>query len=812
MPIGSAKLLTTRRAGPALPVPNAPTVNATTGGTTTLNLSWTNTSGTHQVRVYRGATLLATLAAGSTSYQATGLTANTAYSFTLRYFNGTTEGASSAATSRMTAPNAPSIVSATGISTSTVRVTWTNAHGDVSTVGYTSNGTSFATVGAGVTQMDRTGLSQGTTWGYYVAHMNAEGTLSSNSATLNATTLLNPPTNLTFVSSTATAITMQWTNGSSSHQTRVYRGGTLVTTLSVGTTQYTDSGLTSGTSYSYTVRHLNSDGTESAASNTLSASTTVSAPSSLTATPTGPSSISLSWTNGTPSYQTEVYRDGNLIATVSAGATSFNSTSLLANTQYSYQIRHTNGTITSALTSTVFANTLPNAPSSLSATFISGSQVNLAWSNSHSLTTYIYRDGGFVNSVSAGVTSFADVVPTTGQFYSYTVRHYNSNTGLLSAESNTANVNVPSGAPTAPNGLSAIGTSPSTVNIVWTNTDQAAQTRLYRNGSLLTTVAAGGATGSYNDTGLPSATSYTYYAVHLKNGLESPASNSSTATTLLNAPTSLLAQTFDTTLITLSWAVTDTTAQVRVYRNGSLVTTLAAQTNSYFDNNRAPNTQYTYAVRHFKNSIESTDSNSSSAWTTPSSPVSLTATAVSSSQINLSWTNSHSLSTFIYRNGSFVTSVGPSANSYADTGLVSGTYNYTVRHSNSSSGLLSDPSNQATATTTAGSPSISITGVSHNALSDNVSVNFSASNVPSGGYVAMKWYVSDGWVSTLEETKLFVSSPAVISGVEHGLNLGVGEFGATTATFFITVEIRNSFGDMVASDSTIYSAAVDNDF
>ncbi|OPH56934.1 hypothetical protein BC351_26330 [Paenibacillus ferrarius] len=87
----------------------------------------------------------------------------------------------------------------------------------------------------------------------------------------------------------------------------------------------------------------------------------------------------------------------------------------------------------------------------------------------------------------------------------------------------------------------------------------------------------------------------------------------------------------------------------------------------------------------------------------PSVPANLTATAVSNSQINLSWTASTDnvgVSGYdIYRNGTLVGS--STSNSYSDTGLTaSTTYSYTVR-AKDTAGNISAASNTATAITQA---------------------------------------------------------------------------------------------------------------
>ena len=86
----------------------------------------------------------------------------------------------------------------------------------------------------------------------------------------------------------------------------------------------------------------------------------------------------------------------------------------------------------------------------------------------------------------------------------------------------------------------------------------------------------------------------------------------------------------------------------------------------------------------------------------PAAPANLTATAVSSTQINLSWTASTTSGvTYTVLRGGTEVATGISGTTYSDTGLSpSTTYSYTVEAVNSSG--TSSPSNTATATTQAG--------------------------------------------------------------------------------------------------------------
>lgn len=113
---------------------------------------------------------------------------------------------------------------------------------------------------------------------------------------------------------------------------KVYRDGSYLTTTA--STDYTDGGLTAGTTYSYYVTAVDAAGNESAASNTASATTPASsdttppsAPRNLTATQVrNRPRVALAWLAstddvGVAGYQ--VYRNGSLVTTVPASSLSY---------------------------------------------------------------------------------------------------------------------------------------------------------------------------------------------------------------------------------------------------------------------------------------------------------------------------------------------------------------------------------------------------------------------------------------------------------------------------------------------------------
>ncbi|HWQ33109.1 MAG TPA: fibronectin type III domain-containing protein, partial [Blastocatellia bacterium] len=138
------------------------------------------------------------------------------------------------------------------------------------------------------------------------------------------------------------------------------------------------------------------------------------------------------------------------IAQVGANVTTYNNTGLAANTSYSYRVRAFNAAGDSGYTNTASATTQaasspPAAPTSLTATAASKSQINLAWTdnsnNEDGFKIERCQGSGCTNfaqiaTVPAGTTSFSNTGLSSGTVYTYRVRAYNSSGD--SAYSNTA--------------------------------------------------------------------------------------------------------------------------------------------------------------------------------------------------------------------------------------------------------------------------------------------------------------------------------------------------------------------------------------
>jgi chitodextrinase len=251
--------------------------------------------------------------------------------------------------------------------------------------------------------------------------------------------------------------------------------------------------------------------------------------------------------------------------------------------------------------------TPPSAPGSLAGT--AGSTKNvLTWtaaSDNTGVAAYdVYRNGTYLATVPASVTSYTDKTAVSGTGYTYQVAARD-----LAGNATRASVNVNGGPtdtspPTPPGNLTATPTSPTTIALSWqASSDNVGVTgyTVYRDGAQIATVA--GSTTSYSDGGLIPGTTHTYTVTAADGaGNVSPASNQASATTEADttppsAPGTPVATTVTPSQVSLSWtASTDNVGVVgyRVIRNGSVIATVSGTT--YTDSGVSASTSYTYQV------------------------------------------------------------------------------------------------------------------------------------------------------------------------------------------------------------------------
>ena len=332
-----------------------------------------------------------------------------------------------------------------------------------------------------------TGLTGATSYSYRVRATDAANNLSAYSNVSSATTKTAPdttapsaPASLAATASSSTQIGLTWTASTDNVGVTGYRierctGASCTSFAQIGTTTgattFSDTGLTASTSYRYRVRANDAAGNLSAYSNVGSATTQAgadttapSAPASLAATASSSTQIGLTWTASTDNVGVTGYRIERCTGAsctsfaqigTTTGATTFSDTGLTASTSYRYRVRANDAAgnlsaysnVGSATTQAGADTTAPSAPSNLTATASSSTQIGLTWTASTDnvgVTGYrIERCSGASCSGFAQIgttttaTTFTDTGLTASTSYSYRVRA-NDAAGNLSGYSNVS--------------------------------------------------------------------------------------------------------------------------------------------------------------------------------------------------------------------------------------------------------------------------------------------------------------------------------------------------------------------------------------
>jgi hypothetical protein len=285
--------------------------------------------------------------------------------------------------------------------------------------------------------------------------------------------------------------------------------------------------------------------------------------------------------------------------------------------------------------------------------------------------------------------------------------------------------------PGAPGDLLATPLSTSQINLSWTdgasNEDGFKIERCSGAGcsNFAQIAIVGSNVTGYSNNGLLASTTYSYRVRAYNSGGDSSYSNTASATTpapaLPAVPSNLLATPVSTSQVNLSWTdMANNEDGFKIERcsgagcsNFAQIAIVGSNVTGYSNNGLLASTAYSYRVRAYNSGGDSPYSNTASATTPapplPASPGNLLATPVSTSQVNLSWTDgANNEDGFkIERctgagcsNFAQIATVGSNVASYSNNGLLASTaYSYRVCAYNS--GGDSPYSNTADATTLA---------------------------------------------------------------------------------------------------------------
>jgi fibronectin type 3 domain-containing protein len=762
---------------------NAPANLVATPGETQVALSWSAVSGATGYNVKRayvsGGPYTVLGSVTGTSYTDANLATGSPYYYVVSAVSGVDESGNSAeaGATTMPPPSAPSGLAATG-GDAQVALTWNASPGAASYQvkrSPTSEGP-YAIVASGVTGTSHidTGLINGTTY-YYVVSASNLGGEGESSPEVSATPVTPPvaPAGLAATSGDAT-VDLTWSPvaGASGYRLKratVSGGPYLIVGDDLTATSFADTGLINGTTYYYVVSAFNAGG-ESANSAPVSAEPQAvpDAPTGLAATAASSSKINLAWNtvSGANSYTVKrATTTGGPYTTLASGlsATSFNDTSLTSATTYYYVVTATSNGGESAVSPEASATT-SDLRVSLAFDETSGTTANdSAGDNYHgslvngptfapgTLGNAIDLDGvndhlTLPSGVMSGLTAFTASVWVKPDTITDWARVFDFGTGtgvyMFLAPRNPANGKVRFAITTTGwageqkiDGQSALTAGAwSHVVVTWSGNTGI----LYVNGvevgrnAAMTLNPSSLGTTNLNYLGR-SQYPDPYFDGRIDDfrlyarALGAAEISAATAAQMpLASVSGLQATAASSAQINLSWTANPNAVSYNVKRAttpGGPYTTLATGITATSYGNSALNagSAYYYVVSATNAGGEGANSAEAGATTFPTAPAPLTATAVSSTQLNLAWGASNGATSYTVKRsatsgGAYTTlATGVTGTSYSDTGLTAGaTWYYVVSASNTGESVNST---EASATTFAETPSgLAATVVSSSAI------------------------------------------------------------------------------------------------
>ncbi|RKH14460.1 alpha-amylase [Corallococcus sp. CA047B] len=574
--------------------------------------------------------------------------------------NGTVAGTAPFLVVDTAAPSTPTGLVAATTTDRSVRLTWTASTDDVGVADYlvfrgaTQVGTSATP------SFTDSGLTPSTAYSYTVKARDAAGNTSAASTALSVTTKApdttapSVPTGLAAGTVTSSSVALSWTASTDGYGVAGYlvlRGGVQV--ASVTGTSYTDTGLSSSTTYSYTVKAQDAAGNTSAASTALAVTTGTGYTTTVYykkgfATPYihfRPAGGTWTVAPGVAMPDAEVA--GYAKYTVNLGAVDkleavFNNGSGTWDNNNGLNYLFPAGTSTfNAGTITpggpVVDTTAPSTPTGLTAPSKTDTSVSLAWTASTDnvgVTGYlVFRNGTQVGTPTG--TAFTDTGLSSNVAYSYTVKAKDA-AGNTSAASTALSVTTSTGSTATvyyKKGFTTPYMHSRPAGGTWTVTPGTAMPNAEVAGYAKLTVSLGSATqleavfnngsGTWDNNGglnyfLPEGTS-TFTAGVITAGAPS------TDTTAPSVPTGLTSPSKTATTVSLTWtASTDSSgiAGYDVYRNGTLVGSPAST--AYTDTGLTLGTAYSYTVRARDNAGNASAQGSALSVTTATSGAAVT--------------------------------------------------------------------------------------------------------------------------------------------------------------------------------------------
>lgn len=418
------------------PLPAPPThVQAESAAYNAIRLTWDAADGATGYRIYRATTPTGTYAlvgsSTSLSYISTGLVMGQSYYFKIRSYRIASGLTSTGLVDSNVATAWPILGSVTSLtaqaaSTTSIKLSWLPVAGATKYTIFQTNADNSVkgpSVAVTTTTYTWTGLTPGSPCYFVVlAERLYNGqTYTSLSDSPIATSIPGPvpPTGLTARSLSSDQVLLTWNpSGDANIHYEIYRStdGRFSLAGEAYTATFTDSGLETGTPYTYKIKACTSTLTGADFSSTVTVTPLPATVTGLWSYPLTYDSVWLYWTEvpGATSY--EIYQATTAAGVYTQIATATENTATIASLTcgktYYYKVKAvTAGFASPSFSTAVAAKPLPAPPASLKAASASATSVRLSWDEADGATGYkIYRS-------TAPYSGFTQIATTTNRYY-----------------------------------------------------------------------------------------------------------------------------------------------------------------------------------------------------------------------------------------------------------------------------------------------------------------------------------------------------------------------------------------------------------
>ena len=547
------------------------------------------------------------------------------------------------------AVSAPTNLKVTEYSDKAAKLSWSKVAGVTGYLVYyskdNSNFTKLKTINSqSTTSYTVGGLTAGKAYYFaLISYTNINGKItkskrtSSLKITATSSSSVPAPSNLKVAEYSNSAIKLTWTKASDVTGYYVYRSTdgkkySKIKTLKASTTAYTNTSLTAGKKYYYSIASYKNTSTgavaigpkSSAINITTTSSSSVPAPSNLKVAEYSNSAIKLTWTKAPDVTGYYVYRstDGkkySKIKTLKASTTAYTNTSLTAGKKYYYSIASYKNTSTgvaigpksSAVNALTISSSKLSYPSGFAVKEVATDAIKLVWNKSSNASGYyIYRsidnkNFSKIKALPSSSTSYTNIALYLDTTYYYKIASYVNSNGSIGLSDKSPAVNAKTTS-TSVSFTSKTSTS-TTITLNW-DYPSATGYQIYRldiNTGKYVKIASTSAK-SYTDKNLSSDRYYNYKvrAYLVSGGITTYSPyNSVSVKTCLPAVKDFKAVSQTYYSVNLSWTKQNGAVNYEIYQLSpdsqvyKLITTLNSDATSYMVDNLTVNTTYKFRIR-----------------------------------------------------------------------------------------------------------------------------------------------------------------------------------------------------------------------